>query len=459
MDFNEIKLIKNDHPLYIQLAKHIKNQIINNKILHGEKLPTIRAAANILNVNTSTVINCYKILENEGFVTTIKGSGSYVTKNIKKRDKLYMDFTGKDSQIESFPIDEITSSINYILKHSGVDIFKYEDSRGNYELKESLVDYFKYFSIKTTIDLLQIISGGQQALDIISKSLLNFGDTVFTESPTYRGALESFKNREARIIEVQLDEDGLNILDLESKIVTRRPTILYLMTFNQKPTGYNYSLEKKHKILELSQKYNFYIIEDDQGSEISLKETKTLKSMDTYDRVIYIKSFSPLFMPGLRLGCLIPPKSLYNRILKTKLSTDISTPGLLQKSFAHYLAKNNWIDYFENIKTVKKEKIELTNLLLNTYLGNKIECNMNSDSGSYWLKLNRIDVDLLSKECFQKGVEFLSGTIMGSEYKEFIRLNIASIPKTNIEDGLKIIQQEIIKQESTNRRVSLNPGF
>lgn len=459
MDFNEIKLIKNDHPLYIQLAKHIKNQIINNKILHGEKLPTIRAAANILNVNTSTVINCYKILENEGFVTTIKGSGSYVTKNIKKRDKLYMDFTGKDSQIESFPIDEITSSINYILKHCGVDIFKYEDSRGNYELKESLVDYFKYFSIKTTIDLLQIISGGQQALDIISKSLLNFGDTVFTESPTYRGALESFKNREARIIEVQLDEDGLNILDLESKIVTRRPTILYLMTFNQKPTGYNYSLEKKHKILELSQKYNFYIIEDDQGSEISLKETKTLKSMDTYDRVIYIKSFSPLFMPGLRLGCLIPPKSLYNRILKTKLSTDISTPGLLQKSFAHYLAKNNWIDYFENIKTVKKEKIELTNLLLNTYLGNKIECNMNSDSGSYWLKLNRIDVDLLSKECFQKGVEFLSGTIMGSEYKEFIRLNIASIPKTNIEDGLKIIQQEIIKQESTNRRVSLNPGF
>ena len=444
MIFDNIVLSKGRIPLYIQLNDEIKKLIINREIEESYKLPPIRQLAIKLNINNVTVINAYKLLEKDGYITKKIGSGSYVKYSLAEFSTDKIDFTGRDSNIDSFPILDISESLISVLNSDGVDVFKYEDSEGYIPLKESLTKYFKFYNIKTKPEMIQIISGGQQALDIISKALLDFGDTVIAETPTYSGAISSFQGREARVVYVNLQLDGLDIAELESKVQVRKPSFLYMMSFNQKPTGITYSYEKKLQLLELANKYNFFIIEDDLGSELFPAENnRTLKSLDRYERVIYIKSFSPLFMPGLRLGCIIPPEKIFKKILNIKQITDISTPGLIQRGFTHYLNKNSWNLYYKTLTKHITKKIELTKNILHSDFRDLITFSPTSGSPLFWLKLKKGDGLTLKNICSIGGIEITPGESMGRDYSNYFLLNIKSIPISNIEDGLEILKESI----------------
>lgn len=444
MIFDNIILSKGSEPLYIQLNNEIKKLIINRKIEDSYKLPPIRQLATKLNINNVTVINAYKLLEKDGYIIKKIGSGSYVKHSLVEYCTDKIDFTGRDSNIDSFPVIDITESLISVLKSDGVNVFKYEDSEGYIPLKESLTKYFKFYNIETKPDMIQIVSGGQQALDIISKALLDFGDTVIAETPTYSGAISSFKGREARVIYVNLQLDGLDIAELESKVQVRKPSFLYMMSFNQKPTGITYSYEKKIQLLELADKYNFFILEDDLGSELyPVKNNRTLKSLDNYERVIYIKSFSPLFMPGLRLGCIIPPEKIFKKFLNVKEITDISTPGLIQRGFTHYLNKNSWILYYKTLSKHITKKIELTTSILHSDFRELITFSPTAGSSLFWLKLQKGDGLTLKNICNINGIEITSGEDMGRDYSNYVLLNIKSIPISNIENGLSILKKSI----------------
>lgn len=460
MNIDNLKLIHGDGPLYKQLYKQLKYIIENEELNQDTKLPTIREFSNKLEINNVTVINALSGLEKDGLIIKKVGNGTYIKGKTPTYKTNIMDLTGQDSNIDSFPLEDIKKSINFILNSDGVNAFKYENAQGNPQLKIALVEYFKEYNINTTSDHIQIVSGGQQALDIISKSLLLFGETVFTETPTYKGAIESFKSREARILEVSLHSDGMDLDELESKLQIRKPVFIYVMPFNQKPTGISYSLDKKKRLLYLAHKYNFYIIEDDIGSEISLncENLSTLKSMDTYDSVIYIKSFSPLFMPGLRLGCLIPPKRIYNKLLSTKLTTDISTPGLIQRGFAHYLQNYNWLKYYENLQNKLLKKIELVSSILKKDFIELLDLNYSVSSHSFWFKLHRGDGQVLSDICKEDGLLIVPGVIMGAEYTNYIRISINSIPYENIEDALGILKKSL-KLLYNTKSGEINPLF
>lgn len=447
MDITKILLNKGAIPLYLQIYNQIKEMIINQELSEEERLPSIRIFSEKLNINNITIINAYNKLEKEGFVYKKTGSGSFVKNKNTKYITSTMDLSGKDSNIDVFPLDDFKDSINHILNTDGVDAFKYEDSRGNSDLKKSLSRYLEYYKITTPPELIQIVSGGQQALDIISKSLLQFGDTVFTEIPTYRGAIESFKSREARIIQVTLQHDGMDMEELESKLQVRKPVLIYMMPFNQKPTGITYSNEKKIKLLKLADKYNFFIVEDDIGSELLQKRdlSGTLKSMDKNDRVIYIKSFTPLFMPGLRLGCLVPPGTLYNKLLTTKLSTDISTPGLIQRSLSHYLNKENWLKYYDKLSKTLYKKTELTKLILERDFKELLELASTPETCRFWFKLKQGDGEVLNKICMDNGIEITPGITVGADYTNYFRISLNSIPYQNIEKALSVLKNSLIK--------------
>ena len=456
MKIPEIKFQETSTPLYIQLYHQIRELIINGEIT--EKLPPIRKMAETLQINSVTVINAYKKLEKEALIERKAGSGSYIKYKPSSFTTTRLDFTGFDSNIDSFPLKDIKDSISNVLENEGLNAFKYEESQGYPGLQKALVKYFAFYKISTNEDLIQIVSGGQQALDIISKSLLDFGDTVLTEAPTYKGALDSFKSRESRIISIDITEDGINLNQLESKLQSRRPVFIYIMPFNQKPTGINYSSENKLAILDLCKQYNCYIIEDDIGSEISLKseEKQTLKSLDKNDIVIYIKSFTPLFMPGLRLGCIITPKTLLGKILTTKLSTDISTPGLLQRAFTHYLNNKNWTAYYSRVSINISKKIELTySIIENNGLLNLTELGFKTKSPNFWFKLKKGNGVELNSICKNRGISIIPGESMGSEYRSFFRISLKSIPTENIERGLTILKESITELYSNRERNSV----
>lgn len=261
-----------DTPLYIQLYENFKTLIEENQ-LEKEKLPSIRSLAKSLGVNNVTVVSAYKLLEKEGYVYSIKGSGTYIKKSPVSEDMPYLEegdmelmvsgilpiskdsinFASMSPTPDLFPINEFKQALVEVLDRDGGQAFLYPEITGYEPLRESISKFLiENYNTKVDKDQILITSGGQQGLDIISKTLINPGDCIFVENPTYSGALSVFKSRGARIIGIPMNEDGINLELLKSYVNRYKPKFLYTMTNYQSPTTYSYSDDKKKELLSLA---------------------------------------------------------------------------------------------------------------------------------------------------------------------------------------------------------------
>ncbi|MGL5641615.1 MAG: PLP-dependent aminotransferase family protein [Paraclostridium sp.] len=442
-------------PKYLQIYNHIKLMIIEDNIKANKKLPPIRTIAKELDVNNTTIVKAYELLEKEGYVYKNVGSGTFVSdakSNINKDRKISMDgiirFDNGNPAIDMFPIDDFKQSINIALEQEGYSIFEYDDGLGFIKLREMLVQYLKALNIDTEKDNIQIISGAQQGIDIVCKGIINYSDLVFVEEPTYSGALEVFKNRGAKIISVPMLEDGIDIGILKLKLEKLRPKIFYTMPNYQNPTGISYSPYKKKKLIELAEKYDFYILEDDFMSDLKFDsdEHYPLRSYDDKGRVIYIKSFSKILMPGLRIGLVEMPREILKKILWAKYSSDISTSGIIQRSMYHYMKNFDWNDYIKKIETAYAEKFKLASKCIYEKLCGKLKVKLPSGGINFFLELPR---GYSSKEfstfLLKKGVSVLSGSHFFDTTIDdrFFRINIAQPSLYEIEKGIDIIYESL----------------
>lgn len=239
--FNNIRLDKNNtRHLYIQLFDEIKNLIEANNIKPHSKLPAIRNLANKLNVNSSTIVNAYNKLELEGYIYKKLGSGTFVQDICNKKvnklildeetsiivDNINLDVDANDNRNiinfastapmpDLFPIDDFKVVLNEVLDRDKGRAFTYLESQGYLDLRKAICNYLLDFNIKTSESNVHIISGAQQGIDILSKALIEYGNVVFTENPTYTGAIAVFKSRSARIVEIPINKDGIDLIDLE----------------------------------------------------------------------------------------------------------------------------------------------------------------------------------------------------------------------------------------------------
>ena len=306
-------------PKYVQIANRIRKLIDNKDISDGEKLPTIRELADILEVNNVTIVNAYKKLKSDGYAFQKVGSGTYakrkeltslfnreyskIFKNMLPEElEKIIDFTGETNTEVYFPINEFKSVINKVLDRDGANALIIKEPLGYEKLRDTINKSF--WNNKLDLDNILIVSGAQQGIDIASKAIVNINDNVIVEKPTYGGALSVFKWRRANIFEIEIKEDGVDLDEFEEILKKNKISCFYTMSYFQNPTGISYSREKKLKLLDLSKKYDFYIIEDDYLSELIYDNNiihEPLKKLDKYERVIYIKSFSKIFLPGIRL--------------------------------------------------------------------------------------------------------------------------------------------------------------
>jgi 2-aminoadipate transaminase len=362
-----VKLDKeSDHPLYLQLYNQLQEMIEKRQVLPDSKLPPIRKLATKLGVNNVTIVNAYKLLEYNGLVYSKVGSGTYVadltSKAIIRKDNAMesarieemgsmdrgqieigqntINFASATPTPELFPVNDFKNVLNEVLDRDKGFAFGYQESQGFYPLRESIASYLSIPKSKLASEDIQIISGAQQGIDILAKVLLNYGDYLIVESPTYTGAIAAFRSRGANIIEVPMENDGINLEILEDKIKKYKPKFIYCMPNFQNPTGYCYSYAKKRALLELVNRYDVLIIEDDYLTELNYgkRELTPLKLMDRYDKVAYIKSFSKIFMPGLRLAFLSVPQELYSDVLAAKHISDISTSAIAAKNLWFVIA-------------------------------------------------------------------------------------------------------------------------
>lgn len=479
--------------LYIQLYKEIKTMILKGQLQVEDRLPPVRKMAKLLGVNNITVVKAYEILEQEGFVYKKVGSGTYISKEIIKdfinrkplrlphgRDDIpaiveqghvkvdnnMINFASGTPSADLFPIDEFKEVLNEVLDRDRGYAFDYQEGKGYYPLREVLVDYIKHNGILADVRNIQVISGAQQGIDIISKALLNYGDYVFVEGPSYTGAMAAFNSRGARMVDIPLQQDGLDLQQLEKKIRLYHPKLIYLMPNFQNPTGISYSTEKKEKILKICKQEGVYLVEDDYLSELSFNEgpNATLKSIDEHQQVIYVKSFSKIFMPGLRLGFLVIPTKLNENLLMAKHTTDISTSGLLQRAFELYLRRGIWQQHLLYMEGKYKERFATMLEAIERHIPKDVSITIPRGGVNFWFKLPKgFSGNELYNRAEGEGIAIAPGNLFFINNKDegYFRLSIASVNQDQIQEGIgklgNIIKVYLGAGEKNRREPAVKP--
>jgi len=444
--------INDTNAKYIQIYNHIKKLIIDKDIKVGEKLPARRKLATEIGVNNATIVKVYELLENEGYIYKIIGSGTFVS-NLKNRTKKVLNsdiihFDSGNPSTEIFPIKDFKYAINLALENEGSSIFEYDEGLGDEGLRKKIVTYLENMNIQTNKDNIQIISGAQQGIDIVCKGLINYSDIVFVEEPTYNGAIEVFKGRGAKIISIPMLNDGIDIGILKLKLDKLRPKLVYTMPNFQNPTGISYSTYKKKKLIELAEEYDFYILEDDFISDFKFdsKDNRTIRSYDYKNRVIYIKSFSKILMPGLRIGFIELPEEVQKQIFWAKYSSNISTPSLIQKSMYYYMKNFDFYSYLKCIDKVYSEKYNLAKKLIDEKLSNRLRIRQSYGGINFFIELPK---GYLSNDFYEfileKGVSVTPGAYFFENITDdrFFRINIANASIADLEKGISIISESL----------------
>ncbi|WP_319372258.1 PLP-dependent aminotransferase family protein [uncultured Ilyobacter sp.] len=462
--------------LYIQLYEELKNLISQKKILPNEKLPSVRHLINRFSLNSSTVLKAYELLETEEYIYKIPGSGTYVRDRenyledyivdcenyLEEKEQKFITENFKYGQIklneninfasatpnkETFPTEKFQESINRVFKENGGEALKYHETQGFVELRIVLEERLKEKFHNISRENIQITSGAQQALDLIKKVLLTPNSTLVMSHPTYSGALNLFKEK-CKIKTVELLDDGFDMMELEEILTHTHVDFVYTMINFQSPTGLKWSYEKKIKLLELSQKYNFIIIEDDCLSELYFYDTPAvpLKALDVEERVIYIQSFSKILIPGLRIAYMVVPRELVPQMIVAKYSSDISTSGLTQRALTLLLKEGFLEEHLKNTRKIFRERFELMVKLIEDIP--ELEIHYIPEGGLYlWIILpDFISSDALYLELKKHGVSILPGDVFYPENPNDrrIRISFAAVTKDEIIMGVKILRETIM---------------
>ncbi|AIY78912.1 PLP-dependent aminotransferase family protein [Clostridium botulinum] len=465
--YKEIKF-EEEIPKYVQISNFTKSLIEKKVIKDKEKLPTIRELAKALEVNSVTIVSAYNKLKAEGYAYQKVGSGTYAKvkefPNIFRReysntlkklriDELHniVDFTGETNTEVLFPIEDLKKIIDKVLDRDGANALISNNSYGYRNLISTINNVF--WDNQLNEEDILIVSGAQQGIDIVSKGILNINDNVVVEKPTYGGALSVFKWKKANIFEVPIKEDGIDLDKFEKILQKNNIRCFYTMSYFQNPTGVSYSLEKKKRILKLAEIYDFYIMEDDYLSELIYEksiEYIPFKWLDRNERVIYIKSFSKIFLPGIRLGYLVAPEIFRESLQNSKFNTDITTSSLMQRALDLYIYESKWK---ENIKVLNIEYSKRYNIMqkiLDNDFGELVSYIDPRGGLNFYLTLK--DSKINSKELFlrlrKKGVYITPGIMFFTSHndgKNTFRIGFYQTDEDKILKGLNILREELIK--------------
>ena len=361
-------------PLYRQLTEAIRQAILEGRLKPQQKLPSSRNLAKSLAISRFTVTQSYEQLESEGYLATRKGAGTFVssripdewfkprsiapvtsqniTNNLSKfgRNLITIDrlsisepdyeisFRYGNPAIEYFPIQEWRKLINLHCQKSPELLHYFPDSLGYLPLRQAISDYLgRARAVRCNAEQIAIVNGSQQALDLISRLLLDAGDWVAIEEPGYLGAKHCFRGQLANLEAIKVNSEGLDVEALNS--CQQDFKLAYVTPSHQFPTGVTMSLPQRIALLQWAEKTNTFIIEDDYDSEYSYESQPipALQGMDRANLVIYIGTFSKVIFPALRLGYLVLPPSLVPIFRKAKWQCDRFCPLIEQ------CALNDWI--------------------------------------------------------------------------------------------------------------------
>ena len=292
---------------------------------------------------------------------TVKSSIIRELLRITQRPEV-ISFAGGLPAPEVFPAERFRDACERVLSTQAATALQYGPTEGYRPLREFIVAQMARYGIIATVDNVLITSGSQQALDLIAKLLINRGDRILTECPSYLGALQAFSVFGAQYVTVPVDDEGLQTSQLESALRSG-PKFMYILPNFQNPSGVTLSRERREELVWLSDKYGIPIIEDDpygqlryEGDHISpivMLDRMAQENGGEYllGNVIYLSTFSKVMAPGLRLGWIVAPPEVIGRLVQLKQSADLHT-SMFTQIVAFEVARDGFLD--EHVKTIRR---------------------------------------------------------------------------------------------------------
>lgn len=394
---------------------------------------------------------------------TIKSSAIRELLKITQKPEM-ISFAGGLPAPDVFPIDRFQEACRRVLELNGHQALQYGASEGFEPLREMIARHITRYGINAKTENVLITSGSQQALDLIGKLLINPGDRVLVEAPTYLGALQAFNVYGAEYVSVESDDDGLRTNLLEDPLRTG-PKFMYVLPNFQNPGGTTLSEGRRHELVLLADKYGIPIVEDDPYGQLRYEgehlpplvviDRENLRSDNGYSigNVIYLSTFSKTLAPGLRLGWVVAPADVIAKFVQLKQGADLHTSTFAQV-IAYEVAKDNFLDdHIKLIRKVYRERRDVMLEALKKFFPSEVTWTHPQGGLFLWVTLpeamdcNKLfEIAIKENVAFVPGDCFYAGNGFAKEGSRHMRLNFSYVQPEQIREGIRRLSVAIKQQ-------------
>ena len=362
-------------------------------------------------------------------------------------DPNVISFAGGVPSPQTFPADSIAEIAARVVREKRSVALQYGPTRGLARLTESIASISRGRGIECVAEDVIVTTGSQQALDLIAHTLLDPGDGVLVELPTYIGATASFYARSAELHGVAQDDDGIVPESLEEAAARLRPKLVYTIPNFQNPSGRLMAQERRGRVLELAEKYDFLVIEDDPYGELVYvddADTTAMKSRDTTGRVLYLGSFSKVLAPGLRCGWIVAPRELASKLEIAKQAADLCSGMLDQSIVDEFIATGQLPGQIARVRDFYRGKrATLIESLAAHFTGRATWTSADGGLFSFMTFPAGVDTGAKVEEAVKRGVAYIPGApfFVDGSGANTMRLTFAKETDENIREGVRRLSQ------------------
>ena len=356
----------------------------------------------------------------------------------------------------TFPPASFAAQMTKIAQESAAEALQYGPTEGFEETKDCVLEVMGAEGMLPDPEDIIITTGGQQAIDLLAKTLVDPGDPVICEAPTYPGAVPVFCSYQADVIQVECDGDGMRIDELEAVLERlsaegRRPKFIYSVPSFQNPAGVTLSVERRRRLVELARSYEVLIAEDNPYGLLRYEgePLPPLYQLDGGDYVIYLGTLSKILSPGIRLGWMVAPPPVMEKVVLGKQASDLCTSTLTQYFVREYFSEGRWSEYVQSLRDLYRARRDAMLDALDRHFPPQAEWTQPGGGLFIWATLpDYIDTTDLLARALRENVAFVPGqaAYVDGRGAGSMRLNFSASGEDEIDEGVRRIGAVVWEQ-------------
>lgn len=360
-----------------------------------------------------------------------------------------ISFAGGFPNAATFPIEDLKGIMQEVLETEGTSALQYGPTEGNQKLRELIAKRYSEKGCKVSAKNVLITTSSQQAIDLTTKIFINPGDTIVCGLPSYLGALQAFWSYQAEPVGIKCDSDLENTVK-ELIAQGKKPKFVYAIPDFQNPSGVTMDLEQRKYVLDIVKRYDLLLLEDSPYRELRFDgvEQPMMYSLDDDNRVILLGTFSKTFLPGFRIGWIIAPEEIIDRLVVAKQSTDLCTPVFDQAVAAKYLEKGLFEKNLQKTIALYREKRDHMLACFEKYMPKGVTWTHPEGGLFLFVKMPEgYDARELFDIAMKEDVAFVIGEAFHCDGsgKNTMRMNFSFMNAERTEEGVKRLARAIDK--------------